>query len=146
VPLSSTQNSCNLDNLKRGDIIIAEFPFENPESDDDYKERRAVILGRSDQRSFVLCMITSSSGAKDAIPLGNSDLSSGMLGAKASFIRPNKIQTISYSNIDIQGKVGSIKEDTMEKVMKKVTNIFLDEVSLSASSPVFERPQKKRIR
>jgi mRNA-degrading endonuclease toxin of MazEF toxin-antitoxin module len=140
----STSKPSNLDNLKRGDIIIVDFPFENPKDDGDYKKRMAVILGRSDKGAFVLCMITGSSGAQYAIPLSNSDLSSGVLG-KASFVRPNKIQTISYLNIDPQGKFGSLKEETLKKIMEKVTSIFLDDVSLSASSPVFERP-KKRIR
>lgn len=139
-----TRKSANLDDLKRGDIVIADFPFENAKTDDDSKERRAIILGRSDARSFACCMVTKSSGAQDAMPLGNSDLSSGRLGYDPSFIRPKKIQTISYSNIDqIQGKVGSIKEDTLKKVMESAIKVLTEEVSISRTSPALVRPPKR---
>jgi hypothetical protein len=144
VTLRPTRKLANLDSLKRGDIVIADFPFEDAKTDDDFKERRAVILGRSDARSFACCMVTKNSGAKDSIPLGNSDLSSGRLAYDPSFIRPNKIQTLSYSNIDEnQGKIGSLKEETLKKVMETAMKVLTEEVSLSAMSSTFARPQKR---
>ena len=129
-------------NLKRGDIVIADFPYDNEEGS---KDRRAVILGRSDASSFLLCMITKNSIASDAIPLGNSDLSFGRLGYDPSYIRPKKIQTLRYELVDNKGKVGSLKEKILEKVMKSTMSAFTDEVSLTSTPRALERP-KKRVR
>jgi hypothetical protein len=140
----------NLDDLKRGDFIWAEFPYEDK---NESKFRPVLILARSDATSLIVCRITSSSGAPKAILLNGSDLVIGALPKSGpSYIRPNKIQTVSYAVISKDDKdsrlvnlnhYGSVNSKVIEKVMQVSMQLFTDKVQIQ--SMTFERP-KKRIR
>jgi mRNA-degrading endonuclease toxin of MazEF toxin-antitoxin module len=137
--------------LKRGDFIWVEFPYEDQ---DKSKHRPVLILGRSDATSLIVCSITSSSGAAKAMLLNGSDLVSGTLPKSGpSYIRPNKIQTVSHELISKNARdnrfvdmnrYGLVNSKIIVKVMEVVTQLFIDDVPIQPMA--FERPAKTRIR
>jgi hypothetical protein len=140
-----------LTDLKRGDFIWVEFPYED---EDNSKPRPAFILGRSDAMSLIVCQITSSPGAPKAILLNGSDLTSGTLPKSGpSYIRPNKIQTVSHKLISKDAKnscfvdmnrYGSVNSKIIEKVMEVAKKLFDDDVQIQPVA--LQRPPKTRIR
>jgi len=104
----------------KGDVVVVPFPFSNLT---EAKRRPAFVLAELDGDDRILCQITSQQ-FKDryAVSLDESDFEDGSL-RKISNIRPNRIFTADSSLI--RYKVGRIKPNKIDEVVKKIIDILV---------------------
>src|SRR3989344_9192491 len=103
----------------KGDIVVIPFPFSDLS---EVKKRPAFVVRALEGNDVVLCQITSQT-VKDkySIPIRENDFMVGNLSVNSN-IRPNRIFTAD-KNI-ILYKVGSIRENKIKEVIKKITEII----------------------
>lgn len=103
----------------KGDVVVIPFPFSDLSQ---AKRRPAVVITDLSGDDLILCQITSQNiSDKYAITLTDGDFQSGSLKRKSN-IRPNRIFTAD-TNI-ILYKVGHIKNDKLDEVINKITQII----------------------
>ena len=109
-----------MERFMKGDVVVVPFPFSDLT---EAKRRPAFVLAELDGEDRILCQITSQQ-FKDryAVSLDESDFEDGSL-RKISNIRPNRIFTADSSLI--RYKVGRIKTNKIDEVVKKIIDILV---------------------
>jgi mRNA interferase MazF len=108
-----------LEGLVKGDVVVALFPFSDFTQ---LKQRPALVLAVLTGNDLILCEITSRRARNHyAMTVINSDFTTGSL-REDSNIRPEKIITIERRLI--RYKVGSLKPEKIEEVIRKIVEII----------------------
>ena len=104
-----------------GSVVLIKFPYSNFKS---YKLRPALVVGLAEMGDLIVCQITSNAAiSKLAVGISDSDFKSGRLPAK-SFIRPDKLFTISGSLVATKiGVVGPKVSDSVKVRLGKILGI-----------------------
>ena len=103
----------------KGDVVVVPFPFSDLSQ---AKRRPALVIADLSGDDLILCQITSQVISDNyAISLTDGDFQSGTLKRKSN-LRPNRIFTADI-NI-ILYKIGHLKDDKMEEVIKKIIQII----------------------
>lgn len=103
----------------RGDVVITRFPYSDFSQ---LKLRPALVLAVLPGNDLILCEITTKPVRNQyVIPVNNTDSMSGGLSQNSN-IRPDKIATSERQLI--RYKVGSLKQDKIEEVVRKIVEIF----------------------
>jgi len=107
-----------MEEFVKGDVVVIPFPFSDLSGN---KKRPALILADLEGDDVIVCQITSSRFDKQSINLEEKDFSSGSL-QQSSFIRPNKLFTISKSLMNY--KIGAIKTAKLNDVLDKIIKML----------------------
>ena len=104
-----------------GSVVLIKFPFSNFKS---YKLRPALVVGLAEKGDLIVCQITSNAGASErAVGINKADFKSGNLPIE-SFIRPDKLFTVSDSLISkVAGVVSSDISSTVKLRLKGIFNL-----------------------
>lgn len=108
--------------MKKGDIVLVNFPFSDFEN---YKLRPAIVLVPENKYGDIcLCFITSKIlSDNDAVIIKETDKYFNKTGLKiSSTIRVSKIVTIE--NRLIAGKIGYLSNEYIKSINKILKNIF----------------------
>lgn len=106
-------------NYEKGDVVIFQFPFSEGEK---VKKRPSLVVSRLKGNSVILCQITGQPRPDpDIIELKANEFQSGGI-SKDSYIRPSVLFTINKSRINY--KAGSLKQEKVKQVEKKLVEIF----------------------
>jgi len=110
-----------MESLSIGQVVLATFPFSGLTA---AKLRPCLIIGLVEFNDVLLCQITSKNyGSRKAIALTRSDFIQGKL-VRDSFIRPNKIATLSKSRIkQTLGTINDNKLDEVKQGLKRILKI-----------------------
>ena len=96
-----------------GELVLIPFPYSDLTS---IKRRPVLVLTSPDHHGDIICLaITSVQTENYATPITTTDLSEGQL-PKASWVRLNKIFTLSSANV--VKSLGHLKSDVLEKVRR----------------------------
>ncbi|MDR9419284.1 type II toxin-antitoxin system PemK/MazF family toxin [Gracilimonas sp.] len=102
----------------KGDVVVVPFPFSYLSQ----SKRRPALVIRNFGEDLLLAQITSKTIRNNfAIKLSDSDFSEGSLRVTSN-VRPEKLFTCSKNLILY--KAGILKEDKMEQVITKITEIL----------------------
>jgi mRNA interferase MazF len=107
-----------METFVKGDIVVFPFPFSDLT---EAKRRPAAILATLEGEDLIVCQITSSRSDKYSISLEDKDFKQGSL-KQSSFIRPNRIFTISKSAVNY--KIGSLKHEKLRDILEKLISIL----------------------
>ncbi len=102
----------------KGDIVIVNFPYTDQT---DFKRRPAVIIIVPPGNNVVIVQITSQNRGPYPVPITQTDLITGTLNQQ-SYIQPDVIVTVTESII--HGKAGSLKQNKMDEVIKKIVDLL----------------------
>ncbi len=105
----------------KGDIVVVPFPFSNLTNS---PRRPALVLATLDGDDVILCQITTQY-KKDryAIAIEELDFETGSLKQNSN-VRPNRVFTADYHIIKY--KVGNLKSEKMEEIIKKLIEILTE--------------------
>ncbi len=104
-----------MERFVKGDVIIINFPYSDLKH---HKKRPALVIKSPKGDDVIACQITSIFSKENVnIILNDNDFEEGGLNRK-SFIRLDKIFSIESSMIKY--KAGSLKEDKISKIIKKI--------------------------
>lgn len=103
----------------KGDVVVVLFPFSDLSN---AKKRPALVVAAPGGDDIILCQITSRLVTDNyAIPVTENNFSSGSLRVESN-VRPTRIFTADKRIV--QYIAGHLNEDTMGKVIDRVTAIF----------------------
>ena len=110
-----------MERLSIGQVVLATFPFSDLTVS---KNRPCLVIGISDFDDVLLCQITSNEyGSKKTISLLKVDFTQGEI-VHDSFVRPNKIATISSNRIiRILGTINNNKLNEIKQSLKTILEI-----------------------
>lgn len=108
-----------MEGLVKGDVVVTRFPYSDFSQ---LKLRPALVLAILPGNDLILCEITTKPVRNQyAIPVNNTDFLTGALNQDSN-IRPDKIAT--SDRLLIRYKVGSLKPEKVEEVIKKLVEIL----------------------
>ncbi len=107
-----------METFVKGDVVVLLFPFSDLSSS---KKRPAFVVSVLEGDDLILCQITSSRSDKYSVAIKNADFKQGRLNVE-SCIRPNRLFTADKSIL--QYKVGSLSQNKIKEVIKKIEEII----------------------
>jgi len=105
--------------FKKGDVVVAKFPFSNLT---EFKVRLILLVGIMLESNDSVALKISIKGKGESIPIHKEDIAKGKIRIEPSYVIID--QPIKIQEKNIRFKVAELKEEILEQIKEKVRSLY----------------------